>query len=235
MALAVWQIAAMVIGSDILLVSPFSVILKMKEMLFQPDFLKTILFSLGRIGMGFVLGAVFGAVLAFVACRCNAIEILFWPYITAIKAVPVASFVVIALVWIKSANLAVLISFLMVLPIIYSNLLEGIKSVDKQMLEMAFVFRMSLFKRLRYIWLPTLKPFVISAVSISLGLAWKSGIAAELIGAPKGSVGEQLYYSKLFLNTADLFAWTVYIVLLSFICEKLLVFLLEILFKGAER
>jgi NitT/TauT family transport system permease protein len=123
----------------------------------------------------------------------------------------------------------------MVLPIIYTNVLEGIRSVDKKMLEMADVFKMTMRKRMRFIWLPSLKPFLLSAMKISLGLAWKSGVAAELIGIPEGSVGEELYYSKLYLDTESLFAWTVVIVVVSVLFEKLFLLLTKKLIERTER
>lgn len=123
----------------------------------------------------------------------------------------------------------------MVLPIIYTNILEGVHSVDAKMLEMADVFKMPFTKRLRFIWLPHLKFFALSGCKVAVGLAWKSGVAAELIGYPKGSVGEALYYSKLWLESADLFAWTVAIVIVSVVFEKLFIFLLSLFFKGAEK
>lgn len=204
-------------------------------MAMEDGFFSAIWFSFSRILLGFLLGLVTAFVLALLAGRFKIIETLLWPYMVTIKSVPVASFIVIALIWLTSSRLSVLISFLMVLPIVYTNLLEGIKSVDKKMLEMADVFKMPFNRRLRFIWLPSVKPFVISGVTISLGLAWKSGIAAELIGIPEKSVGEALYYSKLFLNTADLFAWTLAIVLVSVAFEKLFMFLLKRFFKGAEK
>lgn len=123
----------------------------------------------------------------------------------------------------------------MVLPIIYTNILEGVHSVDAKMLEMADVFKMPFTRRLRFIWLPHLKLFALSGCKVAVGLAWKSGVAAELIGYPKGSVGEALYYSKLWLESTDLFAWTVAIVIVSVVFEKLFIFLLSLFFKGAER
>jgi len=65
-------------------------------------------------------------------------------------------------------------------------------------------------------------------------LAWKAGVAAELIGYPAGSMGEQLYYSKFFLETDTLFAWTVVIIILSVSFEKLFLLLLKLIFKGVE-
>ena len=235
LALLLWQLASMIIRSEILLVSPLDVVVRMYEMLFEEEFFSSVGLTFSRIAIGFFSGLFIGVLLALIAGRFKIIEILLWPYIVTVKSVPVASFVVIALVWLKSSNLSALISFLMVLPIVYTNVLEGIKSVDGKMLEMAAVFKMPYSRRLRYIWLPAVKPFLISAVTLSLGLAWKSGVAAELIGIPNGSVGEALYYSKLFLNTADLFAWTVFIVLLSVSFEKLFIFLLKRFMKGVEK
>ena len=200
----------------------------------KDNFLTTVGFTLSRILFGFLSGLVCGILLALLAGRFQIAEILLWPYMLTVKSVPVASFVVIALIWFDASGLSTLISFLMVLPIVYTNLLEGIKSVDKKMIEMANVFKMPHRRRLRFIWLPSVKPFLISGCKIALGLAWKSGVAAELIGYPEGSVGEALYYSKLFLNTDDLFAWTVVIVLLSVCFEKLFILLIKRIFKGVE-
>lgn len=230
-----WQGASVLIGSEILLASPLDVVVRFFEMLSEEGFYASIGFSFSRIAVGFLSGLILGILLALLGGRFAAVETLLWPYMVAIKSIPVASFVVIALIWLKSSNLAILISFLMVLPIVYINVLEGIKSVDEKMLQMASVFGMPFGRRLRFIWLPSVKPFLLSGAKISLGLAWKSGIAAELIGIPTGSVGEALYYSKLFLNTADLFAWTLAIVLLSVGFEKLFVFVLKKAFTGVEK
>ncbi|MBR5779586.1 MAG: ABC transporter permease subunit [Clostridia bacterium] len=234
LALLLWQLLSTLVGSDILLVSPIGVVKRLFSLVLEAEFLSTVGFTLSRIAVGFLLGLIAGTLLALLAGRFEIVEILLWPYMITVKSVPVASFVVVALIWFSASGLSALISFLMVLPIIYTNLLDGIKSVDKKMLEMADVFKMPHLRRLRFIWLPSVKPFLLSGCRISLGLAWKSGVAAELIGYPEGSVGEALYYSKLFLNTADLFAWTVVIVLLSIIFEKLFLFILKRILKGVE-
>lgn len=234
LALLVWQTASIVVGSELLLVSPIGVLKRLFTLVGETGFFATVGFTLSRIAIGFFAGLLIGTLLALLAGRFQIVEILLWPYMITVKSVPVASFVVIALIWFSASGLSTLISFLMVLPIIYTNLLDGIKSVDKKMLQMADVFKMPHLRRLRFIWLPSIKPFLLSGCKISLGLAWKSGVAAELIGYPEGSVGEALYYSKLFLNTADLFAWTVVIVLLSIIFEKLFLFILKRVLKGVE-
>ncbi len=234
-ALLLWQWASVVINSDILLASPITVLKRLWEMISEKTLFSTAWFTLSRITLGFLAGTALAFVLAVCAARFKVVEILLWPYMVTVKSIPVASFVVIALVIIKAAWLSALISFLLVLPIVYTNLLEGIKSVDVKMLEMAWVFKMPFKNRLRFIWLPSVKSHFLAAVRLSLGLAWKSGVAAELIGTPNGSVGNALYYAKLHLATADLFAWTVAVVILAVSFEKLFVFLLEKAFEKAVK
>lgn len=229
-ALLVWQLAAVLVGNKLLLVSPTDVLARLFALVGEEGFFGVVGFTFARIALGFFSGLVLGVLLALLAGRFRFVEILLWPYMVTVKTVPVASFVVIALIWISERELSVLISFLMVLPIIYTNILEGIRSVDIKMLEMADVFKMTWGRRVRYIWLPSIKPFAVSGCRIAIGLAWKSGVAAELIGNPDGSVGGALYQSKLFIETADVFAWTVVIVCVSVVFEKLFVLLLKKIF-----
>ena len=144
-----------------------------------------------------------------------------------IKSIPVASFVILALIWIGSENLSVLISFLVVFPMIYINTIAGLKSTDKKLLEMAQVFSLNLPRRIRFIYLPALMPYLISGCRIALGMSWKSGIAAEVIGVPGRTIGEKLYLSKIYLATSDVFAWTIVIILISAAFEKAFLWLLE--------
>jgi NitT/TauT family transport system permease protein len=169
--------------------------------------------------------------LAILSAKFALISELLAPIMLAIKSVPVVSFIILALIWFSSKNLAVLISFLMVLPIIYTNTLTGIHNLDKDLAEMARVFRLPFARRLRYIEAPQIMPFFYSGCEIALGLCWKSGIAAEVIGIPKGSIGERLQQAKVYLDTPDLFAWTVVIVLISYLFERLVLSIL----KGCSR
>ena len=119
----------------------------------------------------------------------------------------------------------------MVFPVVYTNVINGITNVDAKLLEMAKVYGISPLKKLLYIYLPDVMPFFVSACTVSLGLCWKSGIAAEVIGQPTGSIGDMLYKAKIYLETADLFAWTLAIVIISVLFEKLFLFILGIIEK----
>lgn len=235
LALVLWQAAAWTVGTELLLASPVRVLARLWELWLTADFWKTLLFTLSRIAAGFLLAFALGLLAALAAGRWPAVETLLWPYVTAIKTVPVASFIILCLIWLNSARLSVFISFLMAFPVLYSNVLEGLRNTDAKLLEMAALYRVSPWKRLVFLELPQIRPYLLSACSVALGLSWKAGIAAEVIGVVDGSMGERLYQSKIYFLTADLFAWTVMIVLMSMAFEKLVLWLLRRGFGGLEK
>ena len=234
-ALGVWQAAAMLLNQRLLLASPVEVAARLCTLLTEEGFAASLLFSFSRIVLGFVSALLLGTLLAVLAGRFSLFELLLRPFMLTVKSVPVASFIILALIWLSSRQLSSFISFLMVLPVVYTGVLGGIRAVDPRMTEAAGLFRVPWGRRLYYVWLPQVRPYLISACSVSLGLSWKAGIAAEVIGMPNGSIGEALYEAKIYLSTADLFAWTVVIVLLSLGFEKLFLLLLRLTFDGLIR
>ena len=176
--ITIWQFASMYLGQEILLASPVSVVRKLFELSFTGNFWQSVGFSFVRIVTGFLLAMFLGIFLAVLAYWSKTVEILIAPVIAVVKSTPVASFIILCLIWIPSRNLSVFIFFLMVLP------------------------------------------YFLSACRLSLGMCWKAGVAAEVIGVPSGSIGEKLYNAKIYLNTPDLFAWTIVIIVISFVFEK---------------
>lgn len=233
--LAVWQAGAMALDNPLLLVSPVAVIRRLATLVLEPGFLAAVWYSVIRIFSGFFLAMAAGTVLAAIAGHFRLMEILLWPLMASVKSIPVASFIILCLIWLTSAQLSIFISFLMVLPIVYTNMLQGIHTTDSKLLEMATLFRMPFPGRLRYIHLPHLRPFFFSASSVAIGLAWKAGIAAEVIGIPTGSIGEKLYEAKVYFLSVDLFAWTVVIVAVSIGFEKLFLWLVHALYARLGR
>lgn len=226
--LCAWQAASVCIGQKLILVSPLEVCGALLALLPTADFWQTAAFSAGRIIGGFLLALALGLALAALAAALRWVEVLLRPLMLTIKSIPVASFIILALMWLRSAgNLAVFISFLMVLPVVYTNTLAGIRETDARLLEMAAVFRVPPAKRVRYLYVPAALPYFRSACTVGLGLCWKSGVAAEVIGLPNGSIGDALYRAKITLSTGELFAWTFVIILLSAGFEKLFLFALD--------
>ena len=227
LALCVWQLAAVLIGNRLLLVGPIQAAKRLLELLGEKTAWQALGFTFSRISLGFLLAFLTALVLAALSARFPLAETLLRPYILAIQTVPVASFIVIALLWLSGRHLSIFISFLMVLPVLYANALQGFRAADRQLLEMAQVFRMPRFRRVRCIFLPALAPYLKSACHVALGLCWKAGVAAEVIAVTEKSVGGMLYDAKVYLEIPDLFSWTVLIVAVSLGFEKLFLALLN--------
>lgn len=218
--LLVWEAASLIIDQKLFLVSPVTVFLRLTQLAVRADFWAAIVYSFVRIFGGFLLALLSGIVLAVLSAESRRAEELLAPLMAAVKSVPVASFIILVLLFFPSRYLSVIISFLMVFPMIYTNVMEGIRNTDRKLKEMAGLFGLSRTARLRYLYVPQVYPYLSAACEAATGFAFKSGIAAEVIGMPKGSVGERLQQAKVYLNTPDLLAWTVVIVVISLIGGK---------------
>lgn len=225
--LFIWQAGACLIRNTIILVGPWETFLTLFRIIPTRDFWLSIAHSFGKISFGFLAAFLTGILLGSGAYRFPLMQEFLEPVMALMKSTPVASFVILALIWVGSKHLAVLIAFLVVLPIIYVNTLAGLRSTDNKLLEMAAVFRIPSWKKIRFIYVPALLPYLISGCRVALGMSWKSGVAAEVIGLPSVSIGEHLYMAKIYLETADLFAWTFVIILVSSLFEKLFLILLS--------
>ena len=224
--LLVWEAASLGLaattgGRMLLLASPAQALRRLLELAVTADFWRAVGFSTARILGGGLLSCAAAVVLAALSARFRWVRDLLFPLVAVIKAVPVVSFIILALIFLSSRNLSVLISGLMVFPPVYLNVLTGISRADRQLLEMARVFRVPIRRQLRGIYLPAVLPYFRSALSLGMGLCWKSGAAAEVIGLPDGSIGDRLYSAKVYFQTADLFAWTAVIVVVSMVLERL--------------
>ena len=230
--LLVWEGASLALASTtggrmLLLASPVRALRRLLALAGTAEFWQAVVFSTGRVMGGFLLSCVLAVGLASLAARLRWVRELLSPLVAVVKAVPVVSFIILALIFFSSENLSLLIAALMVFPPVYLNVLEGIEHTDRQLLEMARVFRVPLSRQLRGIYLPAVLPYFRSAVSLGLGLCWKSGAAAEVIGLPAGSIGEALYTAKVYFQTGDLFAWTAVIVAISVLFERLFLRLVD--------
>ncbi len=220
--LGVWALLAMAVDRELLLPGPAVVARRLVALAGKASFWRTTAVSLLRIVCGAVLGVAAGTLLAAGTDRYSLLDALFAPLLTVIRATPVASFILLVLIWVGRDILPCVIVFLMVLPVVWANVSAGLRSADERLLEVARVYGFSRWKRTKLIYVPSVAPYFLSACRACLGLAWKSGVAAEVLTVPARSIGRELYEAKLYLDTADLFAWTAVVVLCSLLIENLL-------------
>ena len=225
--LAIWQLLDVIIDNRLVLAGPIRVAQALVEQIGQPDFWVICGASFGRIALGFLLSFVVGFLLALVSCRHRLFRDFVDPIISLLRTIPVASFIILLLIWVGNQALTVFLAFFIVLPLIYTNMVTGFESVDRQMLEMARVYGLSRWRTFLYIYRPAFMPFLMSSTKISLGMTWKSGIMAEVLATPKPSIGKEMATARTFLDTPDLLAWTVVVMVLSFLFEKAFMELLK--------
>ena len=228
----IWQICSMAVKSQILLVGPLETLRSFSVQLFLPDFWAALGFSFGRICLGFFLAFFAGLVTGACAYWKPLIGEFLDPPIQFMKSIPVASFVILALIWLGgSRELSIVVSFIVAFPMIWEAVISGLSTSDRQLLEVSRTYEMGFFRSLRYIYLPALLPYLSTSLSSVIGMAFKSGVAAELIGQPTGTIGFYLYQSKVFLDTAGVFAWSLMVIMMSYICEQIL----KAVFKTASK
>lgn len=217
---ALWHIGAMIINKEYLLPDIPATFKALLEIVKDASLYKSVIFSCLRVIAGLALGSAFGILLAILCNKFSIIHTLFSPIITIIKSTPVASFIVLLWVLMSGDALTVFIGFLMVMPIIWQNLLDGYSAIDKNLIELADVYEFSYSKRLKLLVFPTLKKYLIPALITASGLAWKAGIAAEIIAYTKNSIGQGINDAKYNMETATVFAWTLVVIVLSIALEK---------------
>lgn len=224
----IWQGAAWMVDLPLLLPGPVQVGKRLLSMSAEPEFWQAACLTLGRVVAGFSLGAAAGFLLAVCTYHSVLLDVLLAPAVRVVRAAPVASFILLCMLWLKSGVIPAFIAGLMALPIVWENVSQGLRTVDPQLLEMAQLFGMGRGKTFFLIQLPSAFGYFRAACVTSMGMAFKSGVAAEVLCQPKQAVGTQLYYSKIYLETDALFALTVVVVLLSILTEKLLARILQI-------
>ena len=222
-----WWMLSGSIDQEILFPSPTRVAQTLWTLWGTRLFWRSVALSLLRILGGFAAAVAVGSLLAVVTAHSRAMHVLLSPLLHIVQAAPVASFIILAYVWIEAQLLPAFIAFLMVVPLVWRNMCAGIENTDKKLIEMARVFHLTRQQVWLDIRLPSLRPYFTAACTTGLGFAWKAGVAAEVICTPENSIGKHLYSAKAYLETPEVFAWTVTVVLLSVILERAFVRLVQ--------
>lgn len=232
--LGLWVFAARLVGQPLLLPGPKLVLSTLWDLMGTAAFWRHAAATLWRVVSGALWGILAGVVLGAATHTSRALDVLLSPAIRVIRAAPVVSFILLILLWAGSDKVPVIISAMMVMPVVWENLRAGLASPGRELLEMARSYDMGLPRRARFIYLPAALPYLKSGILSSLGLAWKSGVAAEVLCTPRRAMGTQIFYAKLYLETPALFSWTLTVVVLSLIIEGLIRFALRKKTGGGE-
>ena len=229
--LVIWQVLAVIVNNSILLSGPVETVKALVSLGSEPSFYISVGKTVVKILAGFLIGMFLGSVISLLSYRYVIVREFFSPFVSVVKSIPIVSFIIIALIWAGSSNVTIIVSSVISFPIFYKNLLEGLLVTDPKKLDLAKVFEMKTSKKIKYIYLPSLSPHIRSAVSLAIGMAFRGGITAEVVGQPVRSIGNGLYRAKINLATSEMLAWTLVAVLAAFLIERLISFIVKKVLK----
>lgn len=220
--IGLWWFASILIGKEVVLPSPYKVFIRLAQNITTSRFWLITAISLLRVASGFVFALAIGFILSLSAFFCSPIRTLLNPFISILRSVPIASFILFFYMWLSTSNIPIVSAFIVVLPVVWENVLMGLENTDKGLIEVCKVYKINGITRLKILYLPSLKPYFNATIMSSMGMAWKAAVAAEVLTTPKNSIGKELYGAKVYLDSVDLFAWTAVIIILSFMIESLI-------------
>ena len=229
--LVIWQVLSLVVNNSVLLSGPVDTVRALIELGSSTSFYISVGITVGKVLLGFLTGMILGSALSVLSYKVRIVREFLSPFVSVIKSIPIVSFIIIALIWAGSSNVTIIVSSVISFPIFYKNLLEGLQVIDPKMTEPAKVYQMKTCKKIRYIYLPSLSSQIKSAVSLAIGMAFRGGITAEVVGQPLRSIGNGLYRSKINLATSEMLAWTLVAVLSAFLIERLISFIVKKVLK----
>ena len=219
--LLVWAVCYRLVGQELLIASPVQVARRL-TFVTEASFWSSVGMSILRTALAYGIGVAAACALAVFCHACTLADDVIRPALAVVRATPVASFIILALVWLSASNVPVLAGVLMVVPVVFANVREGIDAVDPLLLDMARLFGWGRWRTWRHVVIPSVAPTFFAACEACVGLCFKATIAAEVIGVPKNAIGTQLYHAKIYLETDTLLAWTATVIALSMALERLL-------------
>lgn len=227
----VWWLISVRIGKPLLLPSPPAVLARLAELMKTAEFWRIAWLSVSRILCGVLLSVAIGVPLAILTAYLPPLRVLLRPLLVAIRATPVAAFIVLVWLWIGADEVPTIITVLIALPVVYANVETGILERPRPLYEMTRTFRVPLLRRILFLDIPAVLPSFRAALETAIGLGWKAGVAAEILVRPALAIGRKISDANYTLESVDLFAWTLTVILLSLVFEYLLAFGLRLAFR----
>jgi len=221
-ALLLWRLAAIAIGSSLILPPPGEVAASFARLFSGNDFWAAVLGSLQRVVTAFLLSLLAGSLSGTLAALSQNFKSLLAPLLTTIRATPVLALILIAMFWLPSSGVPVFSAFLMAYPLIHSSVCAGVESVDPELVQMATVFKVPSKMILLKLRLPSASPYFLAGAKSALGLSWKVVVAGELLSQPRFALGTEMQDARLSLDTASVLAWAAATIFLCGISELLL-------------
>jgi NitT/TauT family transport system permease protein len=218
----VWSLAAALVGKEIILPSPAVALTQLYHLLTSGGFWVHLSATLSRGLIGFVLSFLVGLLIGLLSGLRPGFKTFFHLWLTIIRSTPSMAFILLALIWFDSEAVTLFVTFLVVFPLITQNVTEGLSQVDPQLKELARLYRVHFATVLCRMYLPAILPYLATAAAAGLGLTWKVMIAAEVLAYPRLGIGARMDTARTYLQTPEVFAWTIVVIAISLFFDRIL-------------
>jgi len=214
-----WKMISLWAGSEQLIPSPEKTFLAVLDVVSRKSFWPSLLTTIGRGLLGFIISLILALLVGIPAGMNSAVFLFINPLLVTIRSTPVISLILLAIIWLGNELVPVFIAVLTMFPIICTNIIEGIRNVDKDLIEMGKTYQVNKRRIISEIYLPSISPFLTSGISNALGFGWRAIIIGEVLAQPGFGVGTQMQNAQIFLQVSELIAWTLIAILVSSLCE----------------
>ena len=218
----IWKIISAYYQSEFILPSPESTLVSTFKLLFSKDFVFIAGATILRGIAGFILSFFLGVVLGIFAGINSSFNALLRPLLVTIRSTPVISIILLALIWFKVDMVPVFIAFLTMFPIICFNVIDGIRNVDHDLVEMANIYKINKSKIIKEVYLPAITPFVFSGTSNAMGFGWRAIIIGEVLSQPQFGIGTLMQTAQTYLLVDEVIAWTIIAIIIGYVFELII-------------
>ncbi|HPC99255.1 MAG TPA: ABC transporter permease [Bacteroidales bacterium] len=218
--LVAWKLLSLYFDSAFILPSPEKTLITTLKLFTDGKFLLTVGSTVLRSLTGFLLSALLGILTGIASGTNPHFDAFLRPVLVVIRSTPVIAIILLALIWLNPGMVPVFIAFLTMFPFICTNVSDGIKSVDNDLVMMARFYRVGNNRIVRELYIPAIMPFIISGASSAMGIGWRAIITGEVLSHPKYGIGTLMHNAQTFLNVDAVIAWTIIAVIISYLFEK---------------
>ncbi|MFC2096229.1 ABC transporter permease [Bacteroidota bacterium] len=222
MLIGLWKVASILYDSDLILPSPESTLIATFKLFISENFIKVIGATILRGLIGFAISFILAVTLGIFAGINKSFEAFLKPILVTIRSTPVISLILLALIWFKVDLVAIFIAFLTMFPFICTNVIDGIKNVDIDLIEMSRIYKVDKIKIIKEVYFPAITPFVFSGASSAMGFGWRAIIIGEVLSQPKFGIGTLMQTAQTYLIVNEVIAWTIIAVIISYLFELIL-------------
>ncbi|MDY4801722.1 MAG: ABC transporter permease subunit [Fusobacterium mortiferum] len=218
--LIIWEGVALYIDNSLLFPRVSEIFLSLKNLVASRDFILILWNTLSRFFISIVFSLILAIIFSVASYRYEVISFLLFPFIIFLRAVPTIAIIIVVLIWSSVEKVPIVVGVLILFPILYESILGGIKNVDKNLLKMSKVFKVPTKRVVRDIYIPSIYYSISSNIPSYIGLTFKVIIAGEVLSQESLSIGGEIFINKIYLESSNIFAWIIVVIVLNYFLEK---------------